>query len=52
VDDEHLAFLPHARVVFAAQGDPGANFELTVRALIEGLHARLAQQAIRSRKRS
>ncbi|HEY2594791.1 MAG TPA: TetR family transcriptional regulator [Chloroflexota bacterium] len=39
--DAQLSWLPNARVVFSARPDREANFELTVRALIDGLHARL-----------
>jgi len=41
VDDKHLALLPNARLVFTAQRDSAADFELAVRALCDGLHARL-----------
>ena len=36
-----LALLPNARLVFTQQRDRFADFELLVRALIDGLHARL-----------
>ncbi len=39
--DPALTFLPNARAVFAAVHDRDAEFELLVRALIDGLHARL-----------
>ena len=39
--DDALAQLPGARQVFAARHDRDAEFELLVRALIDGLHARL-----------
>ena len=38
-----LTFLPNARAVSAAAHDPDAEFELLVRALVGGLHARLAR---------
>jgi AcrR family transcriptional regulator len=40
--DDALSQLPGARQVFAARHDRNAEFELLVRALIEGLYARLA----------
>jgi hypothetical protein len=40
-DDEQLADLPNARAVFTAARDNDADFELLVRSLIDGLHARL-----------
>jgi AcrR family transcriptional regulator len=41
VDDKHLAMLPNARLLFSAQRDSAADFELLVRALIDGLYAQL-----------
>jgi AcrR family transcriptional regulator len=38
-----LSWLPNARMVFDAKPDRDAEFELLVRSLIEGLHARLAR---------
>lgn len=40
--DELLALLPNARLAFLGDHDSDANFELVVRALIEGVHARLS----------
>jgi AcrR family transcriptional regulator len=40
-DNETLAWLPNARVMFNAAPDRDTQFELTVRSLIDGLHARL-----------
>ncbi|HEX4096447.1 MAG TPA: TetR/AcrR family transcriptional regulator [Caulobacteraceae bacterium] len=39
--EAQLSWLPNARMVFNARPDRDANFELSVRALIDGLHARL-----------
>lgn len=39
--DIDLALLPNARLVFTSPRDPAADFELLVRSLIDGLHARL-----------
>jgi AcrR family transcriptional regulator len=39
--DDALAELPNARQIFGASHDRDAEFELLVRALIDGLHARL-----------
>jgi hypothetical protein len=39
--NEMLAWLPNVRVMFNAEPDRDAQFELAVRALIDGLHARL-----------
>jgi AcrR family transcriptional regulator len=41
--EAQLSWLPNARAVFGARPDREANFELLVRALIDGLHARLAR---------
>ena len=41
--DAELAWSPNARMVFDARPDRDAEFELLVRSLIEGLHARLAR---------
>jgi AcrR family transcriptional regulator len=38
-----LSWLPNARLVFGARPDRDANFELLVRALIDGLYARLGR---------
>jgi AcrR family transcriptional regulator len=40
--DETLTWLPNVRSMFNAEPDRDAQFELVVRSLIEGLHARLA----------
>ena len=40
-DESLLALLPNARHAFAATGDREAEFEMVVRAVIDGLHARL-----------
>jgi AcrR family transcriptional regulator len=40
-DDEMLAWLPNVRMMFNAKPDRNAEFDLVVRSLIEGLHARL-----------
>jgi AcrR family transcriptional regulator len=39
--EAQLSWLPNARMLFGARPDRDANFELLVRALIDGLHARL-----------
>ena len=39
--NEMLAWLPNVRVMFNAEPDRDAQFELAVRSLIDGLHARL-----------
>jgi len=39
--EEMLAMLPNARLAFSVRHDNDAGFELAVRSLIEGLHARL-----------
>jgi AcrR family transcriptional regulator len=39
--EAQLSRLPNARIVFGARPDRDANFELLVRAMIDGLHARL-----------
>ena len=41
-DAEMLAWLPNARLAFTSSGDRDAEFEMVVRAVIEGLHARAA----------
>ena len=41
--DASLSWLPNARLVFDTPHDRGAEIELVVRALIEGLHARLSR---------
>lgn len=41
-DDALLSMLPNVRFMFSADHDLDAEFDLVVRALIEGLHARLA----------
>jgi len=43
-DDATLSLLPNVRTMFKSKHDPEAQFELVVRSLIEGLHARLAAQ--------
>lgn len=40
-DDAMLAWLPNARMMFKAKHDRDAEYDLVVRSLIEGLHARL-----------
>jgi AcrR family transcriptional regulator len=42
--DATLAWLPNARLMFDTAHDRDAEFELVVRALIEGLYARLARE--------
>jgi AcrR family transcriptional regulator len=37
-----LSLLPNARAVLTAERDPAAEFELVVRSVVDGLHARLA----------
>jgi AcrR family transcriptional regulator len=39
--DQHLSLFPNARLVFTAHRDSAEDFELLVRSLIDGLHARL-----------
>ena len=39
---EDLGMLPNARMVFTSKRDLGEDFELLVRSLIDGLHARLS----------
>jgi AcrR family transcriptional regulator len=41
--DAALSWLPNARLMFDAPHDRDAEFELVVRSLIDGLHARLAR---------
>ncbi len=41
-EDSVLSSFPYARLAFAAERDGSEEFELVVRSLIEGLHARLA----------
>jgi AcrR family transcriptional regulator len=41
-DDEMLAWLPNARLLYRTGHDPDAAFELVVHALITGLHAQFA----------
>ena len=41
--DASLSWLPNARLMFDARHDHEAEFELLVRSLIEGLHARLSR---------
>jgi AcrR family transcriptional regulator len=41
-DDEMLAWLPNARLLYRNPYDPEVAFELVVRALITGLHAQFA----------
>jgi AcrR family transcriptional regulator len=43
-DESMLAMFPNARLVFTAERDIDADFELVARALIEGVHARLQRQ--------
>jgi AcrR family transcriptional regulator len=38
-DDEMLAWLPNARLMYRSRHDPDVAFDLVVRALITGLHA-------------
>jgi AcrR family transcriptional regulator len=44
-DDALLTWLPNTRHAFGGRHDHDAEFELVVRSLIEGIHARLARQA-------
>lgn len=44
-DDALFTSLPNARLVFSAAHDFDRGFELVVRALISGLHARLSAEA-------
>jgi hypothetical protein len=46
--DDSLAWLPNARLMFDTDHDRDAEFELVVRALIDGLHARLGGTGDRS----
>jgi hypothetical protein len=41
-DPAHLAHLPSTRLSFERRPDQAADFELIVRALLDGLHARLS----------
>ena len=43
-DESVLRMFPNARLVFSAPRDLDADFELAARALIEGVHARLAAE--------
>jgi AcrR family transcriptional regulator len=45
-DDEMLAWLPNVRTMFKSKPDRDAEFDLVVRSLIEGLHARLTLKPI------
>ncbi len=49
---ETLAWLPNARLVFERKRNREAEFELVVRSLIEGLHARLMRPASRRARMS
>jgi AcrR family transcriptional regulator len=40
-DDAMLAWLPNARTAFQRKGNPDRDFELVVRAIIDGIHGRL-----------
>ena len=42
-DDAMLDWLPNARALFSTESDFDVDFQLVVRALIDGLHARLTQ---------
>jgi AcrR family transcriptional regulator len=42
-DEAILSWLPNTRLLFTSEHDPEAEFELMVRALIEGTHARLSR---------
>jgi AcrR family transcriptional regulator len=44
--EEHLAFLPNTRLLYSSARDADAQFELIVRAMIEGLHARLSNAVV------
>lgn len=44
-DDAVLTWMPNARLLLTTRHDPQANFELLVRSLIDGLHARLSEDA-------
>jgi AcrR family transcriptional regulator len=50
-----LAWAPNARLAFQRNGDPDADFELVVRSLVDGIHARLSgpadQRPVRSPRR-
>ena len=48
--DATLAWLPNARLVFNRKHNREAEFELVVRSLIEGLHARLMPKVARARR--
>jgi len=43
--DGALAWTPNARLAFQRKADPDADFELVVRSLIDGIHARLTGTA-------
>jgi len=47
-DDEMLAWLPNARLMYRSEHDPEVAFELVARALITGVHAQLASAALQS----
>jgi AcrR family transcriptional regulator len=51
-DDEMLAWLPNARLMYKSRRDPEVAFERVVRALITGLHAQLAPDGARGGDRT
>jgi len=51
-DEKTLAWLPNSRMMFHSQPDRDAQFDLVVRSLIEGLHARLTLNQSAATRRS
>lgn len=47
-EESALTWVPNARLAFDLERDEDADFELVVRALIDGVHARLAAEADRA----
>jgi len=47
-DDSLLNWMPNARLLLTTRHNPAANFELLVRSVIDGLHARLAEEDARA----
>jgi AcrR family transcriptional regulator len=45
--DEMLTLMPNAQLLFAANPDPEEMFELSVRAIIDGLYSNLSQEQVR-----
>jgi AcrR family transcriptional regulator len=46
--EDELTLMPNARLMFETNPDPEEMFELSVRAIIDGLHANLSQAQIRT----